>query len=247
LALDNNHHRCFKTRLPTTFTQHITINDTSTNLKLQKNPQDINHPTNTTTTPPTQIPLLYQTDIQGNAIEKHDLEAFGDLLGKKEANVFRIMLQNINNLPVSSHVYRSQQLVDCIATQELDVFLMTKVGLCWNKASAYDQWNQRTTGQLKHQKSVFSYNKTKLHQTKTIQHGGVGICTADEGVHRLLSTGGDPSGLGRWAWVRLRGKAGRTIRIITTYRPCGAGGKGTVWEQHQRHFGIQEPNQVINP
>jgi hypothetical protein len=96
-------------------------------------------------------------------------------------------------------------------------------------------------------KSVFSYNKTKLHQTKTIQHGGVGICTTDEGVHRVLSTNHDPSGLGRWAWVRLQGKAGRTIRIITAYRPCGASGKGAVWEQHQRHFGIQEPNHVINP
>jgi hypothetical protein len=236
-----------QTRLPSIFTHHITINEKSTNNKPQQTTQDTIPSPIKTTPPPTSTPLLYQTDIQGRSIEKHDLEAFGDLLGKKEANVFRIMLQNVNNLPVSSHVYRSRQLVDCISNQELDVYLMTEVGLCWNKLSAYDQWYERTTGRLTHQKSIFSYNKTELHQTKSIQHGGVGICTTDEGVHRVLSTGEDSSGLGRWAWVRLQGKAGRTIRIITAYRPCGAGGEGTVWEQHQRHFGTQEPNQVINP
>jgi hypothetical protein len=131
--------------------------------------------------------------------------------------------------------------------QERDVFLMTEVGPCWNKVSAYDQWQEQSIGQLAHYKSVFSYNKTELNLTETIQHGGVSVCTTDEGVHHVINTGGNILGLGRWAWVRLQGKAGRTIRIITAYRPCGAGGEGTVWEQHQRHFGIKYPDGVINP
>jgi hypothetical protein len=139
--------------------------------------------------------------MRGNTIEKHDLESFGDTMGKKGINTFRIMLQNVNNLPTSSRVNRSCQVIDCIANQELDVFLMTEIGLCWAKVSAYDQWNERTIGRLEHQKSVFAYNKNELDNTKTIQHGGVGICTADEGVHRVIGTGRDTSGLGRWAWI----------------------------------------------
>jgi hypothetical protein len=76
----------------------------------------------------------------------------------------------------------------------------------------------------------------------------VGICTTDEGVHRVIGTGQDTSGLGRWAWVRLQGKAGRTICTITAYRPCkSVGGSGTVWEQHRRYFGHKYPNQIVNP
>jgi hypothetical protein len=97
--------------------------------------------------PPTSVnmPLLYQTDICGSNIEKDDLESFGDTMGKKAANVFRIMLQNINNLPISALVNSSRQVIDCIANQELDVFLMTKIGLCWPKVSAYDQFKISTT------------------------------------------------------------------------------------------------------
>ena len=237
-----------QTRLSHTLNHHINTIDTINHTNLQTAPQQtIPHPNNTLTFPPTQTPLLYQTDIQGNTIEKQDLEAFGDTMGRKEANVFRIMFQNIHNLPLSSHVNRSRQVIDCIATQELDVFLMTEVGLCWSKLSAYDQWHERTMGRLAQHKSVFRYNTTELHQTTAIQHGGVGVCTTDEGVNRVINTGGDLSGLGRWAWVRLQGKAGRTIRIITAYRPCGAGGEGTVWEQHQRYFGNQYPKRVIDP
>ncbi len=37
--------------------------------------------------------------------------------------------------------------------------------------------------------------------------------------HRIDKFGHDPTGLGRWAWVRLRGKDGTHQRIISAYRP----------------------------
>jgi hypothetical protein len=120
-------------------------------------------------------------------------------MGKKAVNVFCIMFQNINNLPTSASFNKSQQVIDCIIKQELDVFLMTEIGLCWPKLSAYDQWNKRTIGRLSHHKFVFSHNKTEMDQTQPIQHGGVGICTTNEGVHRVIGMGQDTSGLGRWA------------------------------------------------
>jgi hypothetical protein len=66
-------------------------------------------------------------------------------------------------------------------SQELDIFLMTEVGLCWPKVFAYDQWNE----------SIFISNKTELEHTTQIQHGGVGICATDKGVHRIINTGQD--------------------------------------------------------
>jgi hypothetical protein len=178
-------------------------------------------------------PLLYQTNLTGKLIKRNDLEAFGDNLLRKPAHTFRIMLQNINNMSSSAHHYASRQIVDCITKHKLDAYLMTEVGLCWPKLSEYDQWSERTLRKVQHHKSIFGFNTTQLEHSKRLQPGGVGICATDEAVHRVISSGQDPSGLGRWAWIRMQGKAGRTIWIATAYRPChGTGGAETVWEQH---------------
>jgi hypothetical protein len=76
-----------------------------------------------------------------------------------------------------------------MASQELNIFLMNKGGLCWSKVAAYDQWHERMIGRLAHRKSIFSYNKMEQDCTKQIQHGGIGICSTDEGVHRVINTG----------------------------------------------------------
>ena len=33
------------------------------------------------------------------------------------------------------------------------------------------------------------------------QHGGTAVATFDQAAHRVSSTGGDTSGLGRWSWI----------------------------------------------
>jgi hypothetical protein len=41
-------------------------------------------------------------------MKKNNLESFGDIMCKKQPNTFRILLQNINNLPTLSLVNPSQ-------------------------------------------------------------------------------------------------------------------------------------------
>ena len=64
-------------------------------------------------------------------------------------------------------------------------------------------------------------------------------------VPRVIGTGNDKRGLGRWAWTRLRGKD-RAITIISAYRPCkpSTSGVQTVYQQHLRALPVhQEPRQ----
>jgi exonuclease III len=49
-----------------------------------------------------------------------------------------------------------------------------------------------------------------------------------------MGTGGDPTGLGRWTWARIRGKGGITFRYASVYCPCeNREGKIAVWTQHK--------------
>ena len=59
----------------------------------------------------------------------------------------------------------------------------------------------------------------------------------DKAAHRVIGKGQDKSGLGRWAWVRYRGKDNVTLRIFTAYRPNPPSeGPFTVYAQHRTYF-----------
>jgi hypothetical protein len=56
-------------------------------------------------------------------------------------------------------------------------------------------------------------------------------------AHRIMGTGMDPIGLGRWVWTRYKGKDQITLRIFTAYRPNPpTEGPYTVYAQQHYYF-----------
>jgi len=52
-----------------------------------------------------------------------------------------------------------------------------------------------------------------------------------------MGTGGDPTGLGRWTWSRIRGKGGMVFRYASVYCPCeNRSGKIAVWTQQKTYL-----------
>jgi hypothetical protein len=59
----------------------------------------------------------------------------------------------------------------------------------------------------------------------------------DKVAHRVIGKGQDATGLGRWVWVRYRGKDNITLRVYTAYRPNPPSeGPFTVYAQHRTYF-----------
>jgi hypothetical protein len=90
--------------------------------------------------------------------------------------------------------------------------------------------------------SNFQYNTAELERTEILQAGGVAVITTKSLTPRCASRGGDPTGLGRWAWTCIEGTDGFHTRLVSVYRPCkpSTKGAGTVYEQHRRFFGIED-------
>lgn len=65
-------------------------------------------------------------------------------------------------------------------------------------------------------------------------------------AHRVISSGRDPTGLGRWCWTCYRGQHDVTLRIITAYCPGGSASSGerTIFWQHQRYLDSQFDNRT---
>ena len=90
---------------------------------------------------------------------------------------------------------------------------------------------------------------TELQITKTLQPGGVGMIATDELAHRVINTGKDPTGLGRWCWMQLQGRNGIKVRLISVYHPCDTPGATTTFQQQHRylrkHNSDADPRQAI--
>ena len=58
--------------------------------------------------------------------------------------------------------------------------------------------------------------------------------------------GCDPTGRGRWTYVRFRGKGRTTVFMISTYQPCqNKRNHGVVWNQHCQYF--SEHRNIADP
>jgi hypothetical protein len=164
----------------------------------------------------------------------------------KPPNTIRIGLHNIQLLPENSRHYKSRQLIHHIVQAELDLLMLNEVGLNWKAVPADNQWVERTTGRLQDSKEVFAHNTTEPDLTDTIQYGGVGMLVATkELANCIISTGKDPTNLGRWVWIRIQGEEGHTVRIATAYRPCESPGVSTVF--HQQVRGLSKNEDHRNP
>ena len=61
-----------------------------------------------------------------------------------------------------------------------------------------------------------AYN-SKDRNAEQYQPGGVAMFSVGKIAHRVVEQGKDPSNLGRWVYVRYRGKHDRTFRVVTVY------------------------------
>jgi len=105
-----------------------------------------------------------------------------------------------------------------------------------------DQMSMATLGTF----SAFGYNKTELCRAEWDQVGGSAVTVTKQLRAMKEAHGVDPTGLGRWSWIRVRGKYEQFVRFVSCYCPVpGGGGTGGAWCQHVRYYkseGIQDPN-----
>jgi exonuclease III len=149
----------------------------------------------------------------------------------------RVLLQNIQWLPLSIRNQKHEEIVRWIQQDQGDVAILTEINTYWPKVPAHQQWEERSERLFSQGlKSRFSYNKTE-EAASNVQYGGVGALAVGETRHRLCSTGEDETGLGRWVWLRYKGKGGMHLRVVGAYRPNPKGeGENTVYMQHQRYL-----------
>jgi exonuclease III len=125
-----------------------------------------------------------------------------------------------------------------------DTLGLQEIGLNFKHLGPSSQWKERlgwnTTLDGHTTKTINAYN-VHYHIQNPTMYGGTALISQGDSTQWASGSGKDPSGLGRWTWVKFKGSHDSTFRIVTFYRPVKRSPHGQlcVAAQHQRFFDSQ--------
>ena len=167
-----------------------------------------------------------------------DIEVIGDTICGKKDGVIRLLYENFDGLPVSTARDRHGKIsrLNLLRKRlDLDIIGGTEVQIDW---SLMDRRNSLETvlDDTARVRAATGFNTKECVGKR--QQGGTCTLAFDAAAVKVVGSGSDASGLGRWSWLRVVGCQGAVTRIITAYQPVRARKKGfnTVYRQHLRHF-----------
>ena len=162
-------------------------------------------------------------------------DAWGDRYKKRQPNTLRIAFLNIQGLPLLPFAPKHAQLGAIAHKLKCEFFGLAELNLQFNYIRSSAQWKERFRHFPRHH-SIHATNRNFPKNQSPTLFGGVGQFSFSTLSHCALSSGIDPTGLGRWVWTRYQGRNGCTLRLITGYRPNPdhSDSTATVFSQHQR-------------
>jgi hypothetical protein len=187
--------------------------------------------------PWTEVATVFQCNLQGQRLIDLDLLHFGGKQKPKDPTHYRIEQHNINNLPENGNAFKSQTFVRRVATSDNDMTIVQEIRINWRKSKGRDKWHERVGSARV--PSNFAHNTRELQDTDRLQPEGTALIAAPTLQSRCREKGQDPTGLGRWVWMRVQGTSDYNTLFFSAYRPCMPLGAGvnTVHAQHAGHLG----------
>lgn len=139
--------------------------------------------------------------------------------------------------------------------EDVGIALLAEMNVNWKQVSQGLHWDELVAHQFRHHHEAVASNEhvSPRNMNTPILYGGCSATVLNSVAHRVAASGVDKTGLGRYAWIKLRGKklfrnadpdadmdapsSHQDVVLISAYRPNPAGtGASTVWAQHRNHF-----------
>ena len=123
-----------------------------------------------------------------------------------------------------------------IKNNNINVMLLAENNVHWKSVTPRERLEERTSTWFDALHMSNAYYKDFQLDGKQ-QFGGCSAWCINETAYRVIRSGADETGLGRWAWCLLRGRNSIQLRVIAAYRPVlSQQGATTVWNQQHTYF-----------
>lgn len=158
--------------------------------------------------------------------------------GTKES-VLRVAFWNCGGFPVKPGEPKDHEICQTLLRINPDLMGLAECNLCWHKLPAHHRLRERIWGWFEKTSISVAY-PNKFPAVSPTLAGGTTTLAINDSVNRVSSTDIDPSGLGRWSSILLKGKGHVSIRFVTAYR-CVRNTKGplSVWNQQRYLLDLQ--------
>jgi hypothetical protein len=159
----------------------------------------------------------------------------------------RLLLQNPYSLDASTSYRKLDLFARNLAAYQVNIGCLLETNANWKQPSVLRQCHATLRKHLKHHILI------NLCSTATARHsylsGGTVSIAANNWTGQIASLGSDPHRLGRWSYIRVKGKTDQQLLIVMVYQVCkgsiGSCGDAITFS-HQWHImcarGIEEPN-----
>ena len=169
---------------------------------------------------------------------------FGDSPNNPAPGSFRIYFQNVNGLKLHNNNHLTET-VGFLRSFNASAVCLAETNVNWNHPVTYDTVDRQLRLAFGHARIATS--SSGIRTPTTYQAGGTLTALLGKWCGRKLDAGRDL--MGSFSWMRLRGRRGRKITIISCYRvvqSSGAGlGDATAFVQQEtvlRDHGVANPN-----
>jgi len=171
--------------------------------------------------------------ISNNKIEQElqSQDHSGHKIRKKKANVMRILMCNPNGLTGIGRSSKINRIKYKSISYQVDALCIVEHGQNLKRTPILHQLKHTTQGWWQNRRVCQAYNK-HFDTGRASQVGGVSIVLNNSLAHRSTTAHNDPTGLGRWTSILIKGKQNFATRIICAYRPCKSSGPETAYMQH---------------
>ena len=150
-----------------------------------------------------QSPCAYKS----SAVSKFsDIKTYGSKLSLKEDDTFRLLFENVNGLPPDMGYCHSswkyKRLRNIISRLQVDAVSLVETQI--NPAVVSPTFSMRNKLFLQ-KESVSILTNNKQENLGMRQQGGVFTGITGSMSEVVIASGSDPTGLGRWNWIQLKG------------------------------------------
>jgi len=167
--------------------------------------------------PPNQNTITNQPSIQTTMDPPTRNDHWGDPLFPVPTNTFRIISKNVNSLPTTDNLFHWRAATAAAHETVTKVMCFQETNLRWdnNNHTRVTQLFRKSLQNVK-----ISVSSSNEPSAKEYQPGGTFTATCGQLTSRVILTGSDASGLGRWSYITMRLSNDRKLTILSGYRVC---------------------------
>jgi hypothetical protein len=147
-------------------------------------------------------------------------EAWGASINNKPSNTFRIYFQNINGLQLRTNKSKYQPHLSYMRETEISISGFAETNTNWNYKNIKKQISAHTKTAYDNYSIAFTNNTFNPPDRSPYLPGGCLQLSTGHWTSRIIEEIKDPRKMGRWTGHKFRLREGKTMSVITAYRPC---------------------------